>query len=168
MGREDTVTLKDGLAPLPHSTAAHLVLPGCPISSLLLEQGWQGPWRPNATHPQENSGILVPVSWLASGEGAPAKSQWELQVLSTRPDAQPTPGPSVRLGLGHCGGPATKVCMCASAFTGVSLVLVPLCCSTSSGTCEDSQELNQHPQGHPAPCQVSPVTGKMGLGTSWP
>lgn len=52
----------------------------------------------------------------------------------------------------------------ASAFTGISLVLVPLRCSTSSGTCEDPQELNQHPQGHPAPRQVSPVVGKMGLG----
>lgn len=67
------------------------------------------------------------------------------------------------------GGPKTRSVAavtppCASAFTGISLVLVPLRCSTSSGTCEDPQELNQHPQGHPAPRQVSPVRGEMGLG----
>lgn len=50
------------------------------------------------------------------------------------------------LGLGHWGVHSQRSPPRASAFTGVSLILVPLRCSTSSGTREDPQELNQYPQ----------------------
>lgn len=61
-------------------------------------------------------------------------------------------------------------------LTAVCLVLVPLRRSASPGTRQDPQEPDQHPQGHPAPRQVSrggapldgggaPVPGVRGGGT---
>ena len=70
--RKDKVTLEDGSAPFPHSAAACLVLPSCPVSSPLRARGWQRPCHPNPIHPWETTGIFMSVPWLMGREGAQA------------------------------------------------------------------------------------------------